>query len=148
MARGIYVARLDATVVSTARTLIQINAPATAVLEILRMWVTQTLSETSTQEEIQILRTSTAGTGTSFTPILVSTGTSAAGATATNNHTAEGTAGDSIIREGFNIINGWYYLPIPEERIFVAPSARIALKFPVAPASATFTAGIVWSEIG
>ena len=148
MARGIYVARLDATVVSTAITLIQVNAPATAVLEILKAWVSQTLSEVSTQEEIQILRTTTAGTGTSFTPILLSPATAAAAATATTNHTAEGTAGDSLIREGFNVLGGWVYLPVPEERIFVAPSGRIALKFPVAPASATFTAGIIWREIG
>lgn len=148
MAKGVYVARLDATVISTAITLIQLNAPATAVLEILKAWVTQTLSEVSTQEEIQILRTTTAGTGTSFTPILISPGSAAAGATVTTNHSAEGTAGDSVIREGFNILNGWYYIPIPDERIYVAPSGRLALKFPAAPASATWSAGIIWREIG
>lgn len=148
MAAGIYVARLDATVVSTARTLVQVNAPATAVLEILKAWVTQTLSEVSTQEEIRLKRVTTAGTGSAFTPILLRPGDAAAGATATNNHTAEGTIGDVIIREGFNILNGWIYLPVPEERIIVAPSGRIALEFPVAPASATWTAGIIWREIG
>ena len=148
MASGIYVARLDAVVISTAITLIQVNAPATAALEIIRVWVGQTLSETSTQESIQILRTTTAGTGTSFTPILLRPGDAAAGATATTNHSGEGSAGDSLLREGFNILNGWLYLPVPEERIIVAPSGRIALKFPVAPASATWQAGIIWRELG
>lgn len=141
---GVYIARLDATVVSTARTLVQINLPATRTAEIIRMWVTQTLSEISTQEEIQVLVVTTAGTGTSFTPVLIRG--AATSATATNNHTAEGTASTVYIREGFNILSGWLYLPVPEERIQIAPSGRLALRFPVAPASATWSAGIIWGE--
>lgn len=144
---GVYTISLDATVVSTARTLIQYNAPATRVAVVLRAWVSQTLSETSTQEEVQLLRVTTAGTGTAATPRPVGSFAAAAG-TATVNHTAEGTAGDSLGREGFNILNGWLYVPTPDEYEIVPPSGRIALKFPVAPASATWSAGLVIAEIG
>jgi hypothetical protein len=146
-ATGIYTVKLDATVVSTARSLIQINAPSTRIVVVLRAWVSQTLSEASTQEEIELLRTTTAGTGTSATPRPHASFAAAAG-TATVNHTAEGTAGDSILREGFNILNGWLYIPTPAEWEIVPPSGRIALKFPVAPGSATWSAGITFAEIG
>lgn len=144
---GVYSILMSAVVVSTARTLIQLNAPSTHALEIIRAWITQELSEVSTQEAIQILRVSTAGTGTAGDERALR-GSQVAQATGTTNHTAEGTAGDILLREGFNILNGFLYLPVPEERIYIPPSGRIALKFPVAPASATWTAGIVWGEIG
>lgn len=144
---GVYTISLDATVVSTARTLIQYNAPATRIAVVLRAWVSQTLSETSTQEEVQLLRVTTAGTGTAATPSPVGAFAAAAG-TATVNHTAEGTAGSSMVREGFNILNGWLYIPTPDEFEVVPPSGRIAIKFPVAPASATWSAGLVIAEIG
>lgn len=148
MAHGLYVARLDAVAVSTARTLVQVNAPATAALEIVRMWVSQSASTTSQQTEVQALTTSTAGTGTAFTPVPMR-GAAAAASTASNNHTAEGTAATSLLREGFNVLNGWYWQQQEEtEEIWVAPSGRIAIKFPSAPSAITVSAGIVFWERG
>lgn len=145
---GVYSVRLDLTAVSTARTLVQVNAPSTRAVAVIRAWVGQGNSETSTQEEIELLRTTTAGTGTSATPRPLGSYAAAAG-TATVNHTAEGTAGDSLHREAFNIVTGWLWIPTPIEAVIVPPSGRIALKFPVAPeASIDVTAGIVFAEIG
>jgi hypothetical protein len=146
---GVYDIVMPATVISTARTIIQYNAPSTRIAVVLRAWLSQTLSETSTQEEVEILRTTTAGTGTGGPPTPRPKGAFAAAAgTATFNHSAEGTAGDSLIREGFNILNGWLWVATPDEYIILPPSARIALKFPVAPASATWTAGLTVAELG
>jgi hypothetical protein len=144
---GVYSTKLDATVVATARTLVQYNASATNIGVVLRAWVSQNLSETSTQEEVEIQRVTTAGTGTAGNLRALATYGAALGTT-TVNHTAEGTAGDSLIREGFNILNGWLWVPTPEERIVVPPSGRVVLKFPVAPASATWSAGLVVAELG
>ena len=145
---GVYSVEMPATVVSTARTLVQYNAAATNIAVVLRAWISQTLSETSTQEEAELLRVTTAGTGTGTANArqLAAYGTLAG--SVTMNHSAEGTAGDSIIREGFNILNGWLWVPTPEERVVIPPSGRIALKFPAAPASATWSAGLVIAEFG
>lgn len=150
---GTYVVVYPATAVSTAISIIQIKAGAGGPLEILRAHVSQGLSETSTMEQINIVRKSAAATVTSATPLkfnpadqasLAVGGTAATGTQAS----AEGTDSDILISEGFNILNGWTWLPTPEERIFVPGGGIIALKFPVAPASFTVRAYIVFREIG
>jgi len=144
---GIYVARFDAISISTARTMVQVNAPATAILEIIRMWVSFSAT-TSLATEIGVKRVTTAGTNTSFTPIKLHPADATSGATAGVNATAEGTIGDVIWREFVNQQSGWVYLPVPEERIVVGPSGRIALYLPTAPAAVTVSAGIIWGELG
>ncbi len=100
---GIYVARLDATSVSVAKTLVGINASASKACEIIRAWV-QFSSTVSTVIDIRAKRHTTAGTSTSFTPLLLQPGNSAAGATAGNNYTAEGTLGDVLLRETVKLV--------------------------------------------
>lgn len=128
-------------VISTAITILQIKAGA-AALELLKVVLTQGLSETSTQEQVQILRKSAAATVTSYTPLKCNPGAPAAlcvGGTSATGYTAsaEGTDGDVLVDEGFNILNGWLWVP-EKERIIVPQSGIIAIKFPVAPASATW----------
>lgn len=143
----VYVAHLDNTGVTGAITLVQVNAPSTAAIEILEAWVDLS-STTSTAQRVQLLRVTTAGTGTSFTPIQLSGRTLAAGATATNNHTVEGTAGDVLRQRIVNYLSGFHYLPTPQSAIYVPPSGRIALRLPTAPgASVNITAGIIWREL-
>jgi len=149
---GIYKISRNVTT-STAITIIQIKAGASRPLKILRAWVTQSDSTTSTQTGIQLLRKTAAATVTSYTPLLMRPNdpvANAAGSTSGTGitATAEGTDGDILIEEGFNILNGWLYLPIPEERIIVPVNGIIGLKFPVAPGSALYKAGIIFGEIG
>lgn len=137
--------------ISTAITILQIKAGA-APLEILRAALTQGLSETSTQERVQILRKTAAATVTSATPLKVNPNDPAAlavGGTAATGYTAsaEGTDGDVLVDRGFNILNGFEWIATPEERILVDASGFVALKFPVAPASATFIAEIWFREL-
>lgn len=138
-------------VISTAITLIQIAAGAANPLELLRVVISQGLSEISTQEQVQILRTSTAATVTASTPLLMDSRSEASGAvggTALTGITAtvEGTPGDILVDDGFNILNGWTWLATPEERIVVEGGDFIALRFPVAPTSATWRAAIYYKE--
>jgi len=150
MACGVYTVHGDAQTVATAITILEITAPSGAALQILRAWVQQSSSTTSAMARIRILRKTATITGTASppAPIKLSPGDNAAGTTAKWLATAEGTDGDVIIEETFNILNGWLYLPVPEERIWVPPSGILALKFPAAPTSASYSFGFVFEENG
>ncbi len=143
--------------VSTAITILQLLAGATMPFEILSAALTQRGSTTSVQNAIAFVRKTVAATVTAAilgTTLfknrpgdpnaalqLTTTGT---GHTAT----AEGTDGDQVLKEGFNVLNGWKYLPVPEERIIVPSAGIIGLKFLNAPASQTWLAEIVIRELG
>lgn len=146
MARGVYIARNKATH-STAITILQLTAPSTASIEILRAWVSQQGSTTSAQPEITLLRKTATATVTSLTPVKTHPQDVAADSTAGHTASAEGTDGDILASDGFNVLNGWLYLPVPEERITVDPSGIIALKFVVAPASQSWHYGIIFREL-
>jgi hypothetical protein len=151
--RGLYVVNMTRVSVSAAITLIQLQAGATNRLEIVEARVSQSNSTTSTMQPVQIMRKSAAGTVTSFTPLLLSTGdavsTAVGGAAATGtNASAEGTDTDILVQDVFNILNGWLYLPVPEQRPVVDGAGIIGLKLPVAPGSAlTITASITFKEL-
>lgn len=151
-----YVVNHNAIPVSTAITIIQIKAGASTPLELLRAHVSQGISETSTQEQILILMKTVAATVTAQTPGLWPNGgagpiaASAVGSTTGTGitATAEGTDGQILVNEGFNIVSGWTWVPSSEkERILVPAGSIIALKFPVAPsASITVRASLVFAE--
>jgi hypothetical protein len=140
-----YVARHTATH-STAITILEITNSATEVVEILRAWVTQENVTATGQCGIQILRKTVSITGSTVTVQSLSSGT--ASVSAQHTATGEGTDGAVLIREGMNIVNGWLYLPVPEERITIPPSGMLALKFTTAPPSASYSYGLVWQELG
>ncbi len=156
MAYGhIYTLRHEA-VVSTLITILQLKAGALVPFEILSASLTQRLSTTSVQVGIEFVRKTVAATVT--TAVLgthlfkkpgdpnpgLDLGTAATGVIAT----AEGTDGDIPLRDGFNVLNGWKHLPVPEERKFVPAAGIIALKFPAVPASHTWNMEIVIRELG
>jgi hypothetical protein len=144
-----YIVNLDATVISTARTWLEVTAHAARILVLVEAWLTQEISETSQQEAVQIVRKSAAGTGTAFTPLRAEPGVGAAGFAARVNCTAEGTLSDLVgARQGFNALAGWFHAPLPESRIIVPPSGILGIRFPVAPAAATWSGGAVFREIG
>lgn len=150
MAR-VYVVNLTRVASTTALTLIQVVAGASSGLEIVEARISQTASTTSTQVPIQINRKSAAATVTAFTPLQLISGDGAAkaigGTTATGiTASAEGTDTDILVQDTFNFLSGWIYLPVPEQRIRVAPSGIIGLKLPVA-VTITATASITFQEI-
>lgn len=139
---------MDSRSVTTAISILQITAPSTMVLEVVRAWCMQSTSTTSAQQDIELVRKTATVTGTSITPVRLVTGDPTATFTALRTATAEGTEGDIPYGEGFNVLNGWLYVPVPEERIWVAPSGMLALKFPATPASATYRYGLTVIEHG
>lgn len=151
---GVYSVYMNAVSVSGAITLVQIKAGTSRAVEIMRATVAQSASSASAMQRIQINRKSAAATVTSFTALAARMGDSAAdavgGTSATGtNASAEGTDTNILIVDVFNVLNGWLWIPTPEERITVPAGGIIGLKFPAAPGSAlTITASMTFAEIG
>jgi len=150
---GVYDLIRPSTTTSTAITVAQVLVPTTAVIEVTRAWCNQSTITTSAQTRIQLVRTTTTGTFTSATPAPSSPGMQASrcvgGVNATGiTATVEPTKSSVYVEEGFNIVNGWLYLPVPEERKMVGGAAAtgIGLFFPTAPTSAGWVSGIGWLE--
>lgn len=147
---GAYNLVRTSTTTSTAITVVQGGGVAGTGAEISRAWCNQSTITATAQTRIQLLLKSAAATVTSQTPALLVPaaqasklvgGTTASGITAT----IEGTDSTIWDEEGFNIVNGYLYLPVPEERIMTI--ARVfAHKFPTAPTSAGYINGIEWLE--
>ena len=146
---AVYCVNNLAVTISTAVTIIQIKA--VVPLWLIRASLTQRGSVTSVQERVQILRLTTASTVTSATPLLYDPGEGAAsavgGAAATGiTGTVEGGVGDILVDRGFNVLTGFEWIATTMEMIEVFANTFIALKFPVAPASQTWSAQMVFCE--
>jgi hypothetical protein len=150
----VYEVSMNNVAVTGAITLVQLKAGTASILRILRAWCSQSNLTASAQQTIEIVRKSAAATVTSFTPLLNDPGDKASnmvsGVSATGtNASAEGSDGDILYRDNFSVLNGWLWVPTPEERIIVGPSGIIGLKFPIAPASSmTTSAGFIVGEEG
>lgn len=146
----VFTVRMAPTAVTVAKTLIRVSAPATTALVILRAWITQETKVTSEQLRALIQRASTTGTGTATTPEKHEVGDAAFAGSAAVNLTAEPTlTGNPFNNEDFNILNGFIYVPMPEERVIVPPSGIIVLRSDIAPAaSMTMTAGMTFGSLG
>lgn len=144
-----YSVNMDLQAITGAISLIEVTAASDRMLILLSAWVTQETSESSTQGVVQLVRKSAAGTGTAFTPLPLQANQGAAGFTAATELTAEGTVTDLLERFGYNILNGWLYVPLPEERIWLPVSGILAIRFPTAPAaSINVSAGMTLLEVG
>lgn len=147
--RGIYIARMDNVSISAARTLVQYNGAATIIAVPLQFGLTFN-SVASTAIRVRVAKRTTAGTGSAFTLVRLSGAPTPAGS-ATNNHTAEGTLGDTLFDDFVNYLEPGkpFLLPIPEGRIVLAPSERISIDLPSAPGAAVnISAHIVVAEVG
>jgi hypothetical protein len=156
-ASGLYTLIRAAVTTSTAITINQVLVPVVTSAEITRSWCNQSTSTTTNQTRIQLNRCASVGTVTSATATPAQNGMQASkcvgGATATGiTATIEPGTANTWWSEGFNIVNGILYLPVPEARMLISGAASgtgtpvVTLKFPSAPASADYTSGIEWLE--
>lgn len=142
MARGRYRAQMDSVSVSAAKSLVCVEAPTSAILEIVRMSIT-TRAIVSEANQAQIIRGTDFGTGTAHTPLLLA-GFAASGATARTNLTGEPTGAAVHASESFNLVSGWQWVALDEEgRIVVPPGDSIAVKLNVNPAGATVMSALI-----
>ena len=134
-------------------------ATAGSNILILRAWCSQSATETSEQLGIQLcLQASTFGTFTSATPRPHFVGGKISGITGGTTG-AEGLAGvdastngagtkTEIIADGFNNLNGWLWVPVPEERIIVPADTSITLAMiGTATTLTNWNAGITFAEV-
>lgn len=142
----------DTTIVADA-TLIIVRAAAAittraSMLEVLRVEVGQRGSDTSDQLGIILAQKASAfGTYTSATPSPhqvggaasgIAGGTSGAAATAGVDASAEGAGTvTNIVPVAFNNLNGWLWVPTPEERFTVGPDTAVIVKLVGTPSTLT-----------
>jgi hypothetical protein len=140
------------TIVADA-TLVIVHAASTwgtagCLLEVVRCTISQNETETSQQLGAIIARKVTAfGTYTSTTPTPgalgaaasgITGGTAGAAGTAGTDASAEGAGAITTWHaEGFNNLNGFLWVPTPEERLFVGPDQAVVLKLRGTPTTLT-----------
>ncbi len=162
MARGVYtVPAVNITLANQAVTLIFINPGTTVSLQVIRAWASQSANATSNQQRVQInTQVSVFPTLTSQTPSKstsidqasqITGGTSGAAGTCGINASAEGAGTKTvIIADSFNVLNGYLWVPTPNE-IFNLPAGASAgggLHFPAAPTTLTnWNAGVTFMEV-
>jgi len=152
-----YSAQFSGVSVSVAQDFFEVTAPATAVVVIHEIHVTQDDSETSQQLPAAIKRipaTVTSGSGGSSPTPRKLGGVLDAAASATievNNTTRASSSGtiEIIRRISENILNGWHWVFTPETRIYIPPSGVVIVGLETAPSAAlTMSGEIIFEEIG
>ena len=130
-----------------------------SIIQIHRAWCSQIETETSQQLGIMLaLQASAFGTYTSTTPtphVLggaasgIAGGTSGAAATSGTDSSANAAGTRTpVVYDGFNNLNGWLWVPTPEERILVPVDTAIVLKMIGTATTLTgWSAGITYEEI-
>lgn len=151
----VFSAPMAGVAVTAVQDLFFIEAAAVKPVVILRCSLTQSTEAGDAAAEmlrIQMIRRSTTGSGgTAATEVEHDTSGPAPTAAVTINRTTVGTAGDIIGEECFNVQAGFFYQPVPEERVMITPGGTIDLGFYLvgAPAdSITFSGWLTWAEIG
>lgn len=140
------------TIVADA-TLVIVHAAAAwgtagCLLEVVRCTISQQGTATSQQlGAILARKVSAFGTYTSTTPVQhmigaaasgIAGGTSGAAATAGTDASAEGAGTVTTIHtEGFNNLNGFLWVPTPEERLLVGPDQAVIVKIRGTPTTLT-----------
>jgi hypothetical protein len=149
------IASSDMVIIRTDSTL----ATAGSNIEILRAWCSQIETETSQQLGIQLaLQASAFGTYTAATPAphfiggkvsgIVGGTTAAEGTAGTDASANAGGTKTPIVVDGFNNLNGWLWVPTPEERIYVPPDTAIVLAMIGTATTLTgWSAGITYREV-
>lgn len=162
MAREYIVSAGGLTLANQAVTLAFINPGATQGFEVLRAWAGQTGTATSAQQRSQFNTQVTAfPTLTSATPAKtkfndpasgITGGTAGAAGTAGVNASAEGAGAKTVIlSDTFNNLNGYLWVPTPNEVIGLGAGIASGFGFhlPVAPGSLTnWQAGVTYRELG
>jgi len=156
------VASSNTTIVADA-TLVIIHTASTLVrgssIEILRCWASQHGTSTSQNLGMLIAQKATAfPTVTSTTPSPltlggpasgITGGTAGAAGTAGTDASAEGGgAVTNIITDGFNNLNGFLWVPTPEERLRLPSDTAVILKIVGTPTTLTgWDFGVIYQEL-
>lgn len=139
-----------------------VNPGTTQSLEFLRAWASQSANATSAQQTIALgTQVSAFPTLTSTTPVKlkfldpssqITGGTAGAAGTAGTNASVAGAGAKSYaMRDNFNVLNGYLWVPTPSETFIMNASASsgFGLYAPSAPTTLTnWSAGLIFRELG
>ncbi|MFO1081878.1 MAG: hypothetical protein U1E23_14765 [Reyranellaceae bacterium] len=146
---------ISAVAVSAAQNLWHIKAGATYGFWLHGFTLDQKTLTSVEGKEIDIVRhtvTVTQGSGGSApTPTLLSPGSASSGVTAHINDTSRASAGTRTIVKSmvWQFLNGLFYLPPPEQRIWIAPATGLIIDLPTGPSgSMTVSGHLVYEEVG
>lgn len=133
-------------VLAAAANLIMIKAPTADKVEVLEAYITQINSEVSDQIHATWFKATTDGTATTtLTPLSLDNDGETFGGTVTSAWSvAPSLAASPIVSRGFNALNGFSYVPVPESRFIIDPAERRMLRINSNPASATFVAEVIF----
>jgi hypothetical protein len=130
-----------------------------SVLRIYRLTCSQQGTATSQQLGIRWgLKASAFGTMTSTTPAPIEVGAVASAITGSTTNAASSSGTDSssngagtltvLGQEGFNNLNGWLWVPTPEERILIGPDLSFCLQLQGTPTTLTgWNAQLTFEEV-
>jgi hypothetical protein len=128
--RGVYTAQISFSL-DTARTLLYVQAPSGKVVEVLSAAVTQS-GGSSQLLACALQRISSLGTpqATAVTASPHESGDQSAGSTIEGNVTdSEPTyGGDRFNLRGFVSVAGWFFDPVRDGQVFVAPGGALGLR--------------------
>lgn len=148
-----YTAQFSGVTVSAQQDLFEVVAPADAVVIVHQIVIAQSSETGDAQEEgllLQLKRgAGTSGTGgSSVTPVPLQAGFAAAGSTVEANNTTKASTGtiSTIHSEAWNIRAPYVWLPPPEGRIVLSPSARLTLELATTPNDAITMGGTIYFE--
>jgi|SRR5882724_1232070 len=140
---------LNVAVTAAITTLIEFTAQTNRSVIILRAWCSQKTNVTSAQQDIELIRRSTASTNvTAPNANPIDATDTAFGGTVRGMCTVLGTAGAVLYPDSFNWVNGWQVIFQPAEQILVKGGDIVSLHLPTAPAALTLNAGITIAEVG
>ena len=146
----VYTATTEIAAVAAAQTLLTVAAPTDSVVVLLRAYISQLTLVASEMFRAQLQRASAAGTGTGVTAQPHEVGDAAFGGTVLEDHSVEPTfTGIPLENEEWNVLNGWIWVPMPEDRVYVSPGGIVGLRLDTLPSAATeITAALTFGEIG
>lgn len=150
-----YSAVFEGITVTAVQDLFSIVAPATCIVQILALFISQSNREKDAADEqlsfrIRRGQTSVGSGGATVTPVPFEASDPASGSTIRRNDTTQASAGTIVVlhRESFNIRAGLAYIPIPEARIHLAPGIRMTFELVEAPAASTTMDGtLIFEEV-
>jgi hypothetical protein len=155
--RGVYTSSAKAPAITAAGTLGYITAPASKVVEIIAVTVTNESNATNYQMQVALTPITTLGAPASYTaatPAKHEAGDQAAATTvniANANGRTEPTtySGTPQIQEGAAAVVGWRYEPQPDERPVMTNSAIWGIRLITTPGASTdFDVRVTFREIG
>ncbi len=135
---------------TAAGDIVEINAPATEIVILHSVQVTQSTSEVDDSTEIRISRFATSGSG-GATPTAnpMEVGDPAFGGTIEEANTTDASGTETeLYSEGISLLAGFQKIWTPEMRPVIPPSGRIVVKTIVAVASITLNYVIEFEEVG